>query len=95
MVTILGHHNIVPLYKEVTLQYQMSRDADSGEMIDIIFSGVAFDFGVIGWQNTCGNKIIEGLYIPKSTDVASLAASLQSTLAADADKLKTATALVP
>ena len=49
-----------PVYYEQTLQYQISRDDDSMRMLDIIFEGRVYDYGILfqwGTINTFMNDI--------------------------------------
>lgn len=41
--------NTIPVYKEVVLQTKYARDAESAEMIDIIFNSQTYDLGVDIW----------------------------------------------
>lgn len=36
--------SVIPTYYETMLQYKVSRDAESGEMLDLIFSNLVFDY---------------------------------------------------
>jgi hypothetical protein len=49
--------NTLPIYKEVVLQTKYARDAESSEMIDIIFNSQTYDLGVDIWTRARSSYI--------------------------------------
>ncbi|MBQ2707004.1 MAG: hypothetical protein IJF67_01965 [Clostridia bacterium] len=81
---------IIPVYKEVLVEGKLTRDEDSLEMLDIIFGGITYDFGINVWQAEVGNAIMKGIFQTKSDAIASTLDSIAPTLDAAIEKLHTA-----
>jgi len=62
---------IVPLYKEVLLKTKYSRDAESSEMLDIIFSTIQFDPGIVLWCASISDVICADLFMKGNNAVVS------------------------
>ncbi|MBQ7983055.1 MAG: hypothetical protein IJ302_05770 [Clostridia bacterium] len=62
---------IVPLYKEVLLKTKYSRDAESSEMLDIIFSTIQFDPGIVLWCSSISDVICTDLFMKGNNAVVS------------------------
>jgi len=43
------YEEVIPIYKEILLKTKYSRDNESSEMLDIIFSSICFDPGILIW----------------------------------------------
>lgn len=76
-----------PAYYDVTLQAKLTRDEESVEMLDIIFSNRVLD---LGWANNFGDVEWSGIYNQiksGNNDFASAFAKIQSKAEADVEKL--------
>ena len=62
---------IVPLYKEILLKTKYSRDAESSEMLDIIFSTIQFDPGIVLWCSSISDVICTDLFMKGNNAVVS------------------------
>lgn len=74
-------------YYDVTLQAKLTRDEESVEMLDIIFSNRVLD---LGWANNFGNVQYSGIYNQiksGNNDFASAFAKIQSKAESDVEKL--------
>lgn len=65
-----GMKYITPAYYETTLKYRDLRDDESGEMLDIVFSNVVYDLGII-YEFGGVSSMIQEMMGNNSTDVAS------------------------
>ncbi|HIX91587.1 MAG TPA: hypothetical protein H9681_01765 [Firmicutes bacterium] len=81
-----SQENLVPTYKDVVLKVKYSNDADSAEMLDIIFKSAAFDLGLSMWPNVTYYKYMES-YLNMVDNFSSLTASLEPQVQANIDKL--------
>ncbi len=90
-----SQQNMVPTYKEVLLKTKYSRDDESSDMLNYIFDGISFDYGVVVWQNSVGNVFMKNIYLPKSNTIASTIASIQTALETSIEDLKAAVAEMP
>jgi len=59
-----SQREIVPVYKEVLLATKFTRDADSADMLDYVFGGVAFDFGSVAYEGSVSNVLMTQIFIP-------------------------------
>lgn len=66
-----SQQTIVPTYKEILLQTKFTRDEESGEMIDIIFSGISFDLGGVAFESTVTSPVMTDIFIPRNNAVVS------------------------
>ena len=89
------YHNILPVYKTELLQTKVARDEDSSRMLDLIFDGVTYDFGVNVWQENLGNKIVSDILIDKSDAIVSTLSSLSTAVDGDIEKLRESVEAVP
>ncbi len=72
---------VTPAYYDVQLKYRDAKDAESGEMLDLIFSTRTFDLGATyNWGG------ILGQYMSESTDIASRFDSMIGTAEAELEK---------
>ncbi|MBQ1206287.1 MAG: extracellular solute-binding protein [Clostridia bacterium] len=65
-----GRKYITPAYYETTLKYRDLRDDESGEMLDLVFSNVVYDLGII-YEFGGVSNMIQDMMKDNSTDVAS------------------------
>ena len=65
-----GMKYITPAYYETTLKYRDLRDDESGEMLDIVFSNVVYDLGII-YEFGGVSSMIQEMMGNNSTEVAS------------------------
>ena len=89
------HHEIIPVYKEVLLSNKLTRDDDSNEMLDFVFEGITYDYGINVWQANVGNKISNEIYLNKNTAIVSTIDSISTTLNAEIEKLKASVEAMP
>ena len=89
------YHDILPVYKTELLQTKVARDEDSSRMLDLIFDGVTYDFGVNVWQNNLGNKIVSDILIDKSDAIVSTLSTLSTAVEGDIEKLRESVEAVP
>lgn len=81
------YKDVIPAYYDVTLGTKLARDADTVEMMDIIFDSVVYDFGYIfdhwnGCTWTPCNMMVQG-----TTDVASYWKSIENKVTQHYDEL--------
>ena len=62
---------VVPVYKETLLKTKYSRDAESSDVVDIMFSTVVFDPGVVLWCGEITDVICADIFMTGSKSVAS------------------------
>ncbi len=74
-----GRKYITPAYYETTLKYRDLRDDESGEMLDIVFSNVVYDLGII-YEFGGVSSMISEMMGANSTDVVSTFDSKKSTI---------------
>ncbi len=89
------NQEIYPVYKEVVVDTQYTRDDDSIEMLDIIFANVVYDFGVNIWQSNVGNRIMTDIVIPKSDAIVSTLTTIQTELVEKIDLLRESVEAMP
>lgn len=89
------HNEIIPVYKDVLLDSKVSRDDDSSEMLDIVFEGITYDYGINVWQANVGNKLATDIYITKTSAIVSTLESISTTLDAEIQKLREAAEAMP
>lgn len=94
-MSFYSQQNIVDTYKKVILQTKMTRDDDSSEMLQYIFDGISFDYGIVVWQNDIGNVFMKQVFKPKSDTVASTVDTIKTSLEAKIEELKTAVVDMP
>lgn len=88
-------YNIIPVYKDVVLDFKITRDKDSAEMLDIVFAGVTFDIGINVWQAIVGNKIVDNIFRTKTDAVVSTLVSMQPTVEMQIQNLRKAVEEMP
>ena len=75
-----GYNHIIPEYYEVVLKRKTSRDSESQEMLDLIFSTRFYDFGDTCWCNQLRDGIFAQLFKNNSRNVASEIAAKEKLL---------------
>ncbi len=64
-----GWKDVVPVYKEVALKTKTARDNESAEMLDIIFDGIFFDYGInLMYDAVCADSFLTDIWKAKSSD---------------------------
>ncbi|MBE6658768.1 MAG: extracellular solute-binding protein [Ruminococcaceae bacterium] len=86
---------IVPTYKNVLLENKVARDEDSSEMLDIVFGGITFDYGINVWQEHIGNKIMSDIFLKKNNAVVSTLEKMQNAVTVQIEKLRETVADMP
>ena len=89
------YHDILPVYKTELLQTKVARDEDSSRMLDLIFNGVTYDFGVNVWQVNIGNRIVSDILIAKSDAIVSTLSTLSTSVEGNIEKLRESVEAVP
>lgn len=67
-----GMNTVTPAYKEKMLKRRYAQDADSADMLDIIYASKCFDIGYVGnWNNISrlGDSSVENRKIPKMSSI--------------------------
>ena len=82
------YHEVMPVYKNELLQVKVARDDDSSRMLDLIFDGATYDFGINVWQNNLGNKIVSDIFTAKSDAIVSTLTTLSNAVDGDIVKLR-------
>jgi len=70
-MTRRSQETVIPQYKEVLLKDKLARDEDSSEMLDIIFTSITFDPGVVLWCSNLSDKICSDIFMKKNDAVVS------------------------
>lgn len=65
-----GRKHITPAYYDTTLKFRDLRDDESAEMLDLVFSNVVYDLGIVYDFGQIGN-MISGLMSSNSTNIVS------------------------
>ena len=66
----LTYRDVVPAYLESVVKTRTGRDAESAEMLDIVFSTVYFDYGPnVLFDAVLANSFINTIFQQKSSDV--------------------------
>ena len=86
---------VIPVYKEVVLDLKVSRDTDSADMLDIVFAGATYDYGINVWQANIGNKLMKDIIMAKSTAIVSYLSSIEPSLDATIQKLRASVEAMP
>lgn len=71
---------VIPVYYEVSLKSKYSRDEESQEMLDIIFSNRVYDLGDSFWCDDIRDNFIKDMFVNDDRDLASNTAKRQKTL---------------
>ncbi len=75
-----SQENLVPTYKKVVVQTKSTRDDESIGMLDYVFDGISFDYGMVVLANTTANILAQNVLRPKSTTLVSTLTSMKSSL---------------
>ena len=78
-----GKNHVTPAYYEVALKSRAAKDDGSEEMLDLIFSNVVYDLGIM--YNFGGIDFFSKLSAENSTAVTSRLDAIRSTVQADID----------
>ena len=70
-MTRMTYHDILPTYKEVLLKTKYSRDDESSAMLDIIFSEISFDPGIVLWCSNISDAICADIFMTGNSAVVS------------------------
>ena len=89
------HQEVIPIYKDVVLDLKVTRDSDSAEMLDIVFAGITYDYGINVWQTEIGNKLMKEIIFNKSNAIVSYLTSIEPTLDATIAKIRTSVEAIP
>jgi hypothetical protein len=66
-----GFNEIIPNYYEIALKRKNSRDEQSAEMLDLIFSTRSYDLGDTWWCNELRDGIFKPMFRDNNRDLAS------------------------
>lgn len=89
------YHEVMPVYKNELLQVKVARDDDSSRMLDLIFDGATYDFGINVWQNNLGNKIVSDIFLAQSDSIVSTLTTLANAVDGDTVKLRESIEAMP
>jgi len=67
-----SHRDVIPVYIDLIVKSKFTRDEESVDMLNIIFDSAIYDLGVGAWSGTFKNQYTQNIFLPRSTDVASL-----------------------
>lgn len=84
------YDELLPIYKEKTLKTKTASDRESSEMIDIVWDGVFYDFGVLCWEGVLADKIINELFLNGGDNIVSLLTTLEPTLLKETENIRSA-----
>ena len=59
------------IYKEILLKDKLTRDEASADMLDIIFSSITFDPGVVLWCSDISDRICADIFMKRSDAIVS------------------------
>lgn len=74
------YYDLLPIYKDVALKNKAAASPDESEMVDLIWSSISYDFGVLCWESILADPIVNHFFLGGSDDVASYLVTLQSGL---------------
>ena len=89
------YHEVLPVYKTELLQTKVARDDDSSRMLDLVFNGATYDFGINVWQDNIGNKIVKDIFIAQSDAVVSTLTALTNSVDNEVKKLRESIETMP
>lgn len=87
--------NVIPVYTDKVLDLKVTRDYESAEMLDLVFAGVTYDFGVNGWAADVSDKLIEKIFYAKSTAIVSELVAIEPVIQSNIEKLRVSVKEVP
>ena len=74
-----SHRDVIPVYIDIIVKSKFTRDEESVDMLNIIFTSATYDLGVGAWSSTFKNQFTQNIFLPRSTDVASLSDKIMPT----------------
>lgn len=84
------YDNILPQYIETAITIKSTRDAESAEMLEIIFNSIKFDPGLTLMLDPIANEFLSDIYNSGSEVISSSAAAVDSVINGNLEKIKTA-----
>lgn len=75
-----SYQESIPAYIDVLLKEKVARDADSAEMLTLIFDSSAYDLGTGVWSGETKNQFTTNIFLPKKNEAASLIAKTEQTV---------------
>ncbi len=75
-----GYTNVIPEFYEVALKRRTSRDAESSEMLDLIFETRRYDLGDTWWCNELRDGLFKTMFADNNRDLASALKSSEKLL---------------
>ena len=81
-----SRNEIIPTYYEITLKSKYSRDTDSSEMLDIIFSNRVYDLGDTLWCDQIRDNFVKEMFQSNDRDISSELKSRQKLITKIIDK---------
>jgi hypothetical protein len=82
--------DVIPAYIEILLKSKVSRDDESAAMIELIFDNSFYDLGTGAWSAIMKNNYTSKIFLPRSTNVASVTAKIEKQAKAAIDKFMAA-----
>ena len=69
-LTAESHYTVLPAYYDISLKSKLTRDEESGDMLDLIFANRAYDISkMYNWGGIC--DVVTGLAASKNIDIVS------------------------
>lgn len=87
--------NVIPVYTDQVLDMKVTRDHESAEMLDLVFAGVTYDFGVNGWAADISEKLIEKIFYNGSTAIVSELVAIEPVIQSRIENLRESIKEVP
>ena len=81
-----SRQDVIPAHIEVLLKSKVSRDEESASMIELIFDSSFYDLGTGVWSSIIKNNYTSKIFLPRSINVASVTASIESQATAAIDE---------
>ena len=72
--------SVIPIYYEVSLKGRNTRDEESQEMLDLIFSGRVYDLGDSFWCDDIRDNFIKKMFVKNDRNLSSNVASYKKSL---------------
>lgn len=67
----------IPAYIDVLLMEKVARNAESAEMLELIFDSAAYDLGTGIWSASTKNMFTQNVFLPKEDQISSTIAKTQ------------------
>ena len=82
--------SVIPVYYDLALKTKFARDAESEEILDILFANRVFDLGDTAWCDQVRDPVFASMFKNNNRDLVSKLDSLEKTIGKLIDKTVTA-----